>query len=1023
MKRFRIFTIVLLAFCLGLPSAWAQNTSTQGKEFWLAFMHNGFKDHANGGWVTNQVLISAKRDCTGHVTNPLTGWSQEFSVRANNITTIEIPETQGYHNGSQHEVLLQKGIKVTATDTISVYCTNIAHVSFDASFVLPIESLGDEYIIQSYDQSTDGGNYYVDDNETTCFLIVATEDNTEVEITPTVNTLGGHTANQPFTITMNAGETYQVRSIRYGNERDLSGTHILAADCKRIAVFNGNTITCIPIDQGNGYDHVFEQAMPLRSWGKNFVVTSSHNRNRDFIKITSSANFNLVTMNGETLVTLREGQSYTFPMLESEGSCYLQTSQPSAVYLYNNSSYDQNFLGGFGDPSMVWIAPVEQRINEVTFSTFDHPNINIETHSVNIIVNTEDISNVYLDEQQVSPLLFRRVNGNNDYSYARLDISHGVHQITCENGFNAHVYGFGDAKGYAYLVGSNAKDLSSHLTINDEAVLPNESFPFCVDHEVTFNAEVNYSQYNLLWNFGDGTTSTDNPARHTYHDRRLYNASLAISTNEGGCTGTAGDTTFFYIDATQQYVVLSDETCEGELYSGHGFNNVRINNDTILARLEDNPIHNECQDSVLLYITAHPSYHIPIDDSRCWQGQPGIYDGYGFSFAYDHPGTYNQQLNLQTIHGCDSILNLHLIIDEQITHEFNHHECSGSYVWDGRLYSDPGDYEYTYVTLGGCDSIVTMHLTMGLPDYNSFDTITCGAFHWNGQAYTNSGTYTYEYTNSSGCPSVDTLHLTISGDVEGTTLAIDTCNSYTWFGTDYTSSGRYKKTLSTSLGCDSTVYLQLELGYTPNPTEIYPADPENTAPHWVITATEFQINSYDFQVWELGTAEWTEPIEWQFVKKLDNNVWVEDTDIQWILVPDSTTSPLGKKVRMFVLDYVEDTVWLAATVKNDCGEITRRNWFVSSFYGMEENVSTTTATFDIIPNPNTGQMTLNFEHWGGLVEVSVYDMHGTMVDRLQVESEGILSMPYQLSDKHAGIYCFVATGRNGTITKKVTITH
>jgi hypothetical protein len=213
------------------------------------------------------------------------------------------------------------------------------------------------------------------------------------------------------------------------------------------------------------------------------------------------------------------------------------------------------------------------------------------------------------------------------------------------------------------------------------------------------------------------------------------------------------------------------------------------------------------------------------------------------------------------------------------------------------------------------------------------------------------------------------------------------------------------------------------LGYTPNPTEIYPADPENTAPHWVITATEFQINSYDFQVWELGTAEWTEPIEWQFVKKLDNNVWVEDTDIQWILVPDSTTSPLGKKVRMFVLDYVEDTVWLAATVKNDCGEITRRNWFVSSFYGMEENVSTTTATFDIIPNPNTGQMTLNFEHWVGLVEVSVYDMHGTMIDRLQVESEGILSMPYQLSDKHAGIYCFVATGRNGTITKKVTITH
>ena len=43
----------------------AQNTSTQGKEFWLSFMHNGFRDHTEGGWVINQVLISAKRDCSG----------------------------------------------------------------------------------------------------------------------------------------------------------------------------------------------------------------------------------------------------------------------------------------------------------------------------------------------------------------------------------------------------------------------------------------------------------------------------------------------------------------------------------------------------------------------------------------------------------------------------------------------------------------------------------------------------------------------------------------------------------------------------------------------------------------------------------------------------------------------------------------------------------------------------------------------------------------------------------------------
>ena len=283
MKPARALLLLFFAALVAFPASFAQSTSTQGKEFWLSFMHNGFRDHTSGGWVINQVLISAKHDCTGTVLNPLTGWSQSFTVSANNIATVEIPEEQGYHNGSQHERIFEKGIKVTASDTVSVYCTNIAHVSFDASFVLPVESLGDEYIIQCGEQSRPGHQPYVWNNETTAIVIVATEDDTEIDITPTVNTLGGHPANRTFSITMYAGETYHLRSERITDRPiDLSGTRIRAHNCKRIAVFNGNTITCVPTNAGNGYDHVFEQAMPLRSWGKNFIVTTSKNRNRAY---------------------------------------------------------------------------------------------------------------------------------------------------------------------------------------------------------------------------------------------------------------------------------------------------------------------------------------------------------------------------------------------------------------------------------------------------------------------------------------------------------------------------------------------------------------------------------------------------------------------------------------------------------------------------------------------------------------------------------------------------------------------
>ena len=1024
MKRFRYFVIVILISCLGLPTALAQNTSTQGKDFWVSFMGNGFKTrYPTLGdpytWLRIQLIVSAKRDCNCTVSNPNTSYQRSFHVNANSTHLFDnIPWEEAYMDLNEYGRILNKGLHITADDTISVYCANIAEVSFDASYILPSPALGDDYIIQTYDQSSNEGSTSYRAYYTSAFLIVATEEGeTSIDITPKVNTLDGHLAGETYTIVLSQGEAYQVRSHNnYSGSRDLSGTRVTAADCKKIAVFNGNNLTMVPIT-GADSDCIFEQAMPLSAWGKKFVVTASLGRQlNDFVKITSAHNGNEILKNGNYLTTLREGESIVFELQQSEKSCFIEASCSCAVYLYNHSKDpDYYYDDGVGAPSMVWIAPIEQRINEITFSTFNYDseyNTSIDNHYVNIIVNADDIQNVYLDGEQLSPLLFESVNGTSEYLFFRKEITHNSHHLTCANGFNAHVYGFGHAKGYAYMVGSNAKNLSSTLTINNEAVMPGGVYTFCAEKEATFSAEVNYAQYDILWDFGDGTTSTENPVTHTYHERRIYNASLFITTNEGGCTGTTSNTTYFYIDATQQYITESDEVCEGEFYSGHGFNNIHINNDTILARLVDNPIHNECQDSLLVYITAHPNYHIPIDDSRCWQGQPGVYDGYGFSFVYDHPGVYDRQLSLQTTSGCDSILNLHLVVDEQITHEFSHHECSNSYVWDGRVYNSPGDYEYTYTTLGGCDSIVTMHLTMGLPQHTSFDTITCGTFHWNGQDYTTSGTYHQQFTTIDGCDSIVDCHLTLSGNVDGSITDITECDSLQWLGTTYYTTGNYEKTLLTTLGCDSIVHLNLELGYTPTPTEIYPLDPNNTAPHWVITATEFQITSYDFHLWDTNPHCYWDSVTWEFAEPID-----------WVLEPFGNKN---QSCKLYVLNPTEDTVWLEAHVHNRCAPqegVVQRYWLVCSFYGIEEN-GLSSGSFDIIPNPNNGQMMLNFEQMDGHVEVKVYDMRGTLIDHIQTENTTDKhSITYNLNAKASGIYCFVATGRNGTVAKKVIVTH
>lgn len=1015
MKNIRILLSLLLSCCAILPSAFSQDVSTQGTEFWVSFMGNGYKTN-DGNWVLTQVLVSGERDCTGIIENPNTGWSQTFSVRANNITTISDLEAQSYMETSDNEQVLGRGLRIITTDTVSVFCTNIANVSFDASYVLPIQALADDYMIQSYDQSTYiGWSYEFEQFLTSAFLIVATEDETTVDITPTANSFAGlHPEGQEFSITLNAGEVYQFRSTYTNENRDLSGTRVTARDCKKIAVFNGNTLTAIP-NSRSSRDHVFEQAMPMQSWGKNFVVTGSFGRNDDYVKITSSANNNVIRKNGELLTILGAGQSYIFLLSSSEPSCFLESSYPSAVFLYNTSydSYDES-----GDPSMVWIAPVEQRIDEITFTTFNANNVSLDNHYVNIVVRTEDIGGVYLDSEHLSPLAFTRVEGASDYSYTRKLIEHGVHHLQCANGFNAHVYGFGHAKGYAFLVGSKATNLVATISVNDQPMLSNEVYQYCVEEPVTFTADINFQNYQLQWDFGDGQTSTDNPVTHIYHERRIYHPTLVINSESGGCATSTSDTLGLYVDVRQQYIIESDESCFGAYYSGNGFDSILITNDTLLSRLQPNPDFPECYDSLLVYITAWPTFNTSLSDSRCWTGQPAIYNDNGFSFEYTEPGTYVRQRDLESVNGCDSIITLTLTVADQITHEFSEHTCEPVYIWDGRTYDHSGDFVWPYTAPGGCDSIVTLHLTMGSNKYHEFDTITCGPFEWNGEVYTLSGNYTQHFDTPDGCDSTVVCHLIKSGTIDGPWENQTECNQYDWNGTTYLVSGIYSQTFTTSLGCDSIAHLDLTIEHTPTPIIAYTEDPfyQDGDTLAVITNTEFFSFQYDFFVEDsLGHYDEWDSCIWHISKES----WLIDT-----ILPEYHNEKTRHYCRVYVADRVEDPVELSCTIYNHRCEplsIKRKFYLKSSFFDIDEQ-ETGKSQLSVVPNPNSGQMELRFERLTGKVEVKVYDMRGSLIDQFEIYNPLENStLSYRLQHPSAGIYFFVATAREGTLAKKVVI--
>jgi len=498
-KRF----VTLLLFMVGCFATMAQ-TSTQGKEFYFSFMRNGLDVN---GMLEIQVMISAKRSCVGKVcefrADNNEGWSYNFSVEANGVTVVTIPNYGRYvHIEEEEQVANRKSLKLVATDTVSVYISNHAKFSFDASYVLPVESLGSEYIIQNVHQSTDNA---APEMKTSSFLIIALEEGTQVDINPSVLTLGGHEAGQTFSVTLNKGQSYFVRSNYTTPDRDLSGTTIVAHNNKKIAVFNGNTLAKISAPAHElSQDHVFEQAISVEKWGKQFIPTTSQGRTRDIVKVTSSANSDTVWINGDYVTALDFAESYEFSLYDVEGSCFIETTEPSMVYLYNTTGNELEQVGdNVGDPSMVLIPPVEQRIYDITFCTFNNAEAALDNHYVNIVVPNEGVEGVYLDGNVIDVAEFQPIVGNDEFSYVRKEISHGKHQLTCLAGVIAHVYGFARAKGYAYCAGANMITLNTKLYVDD---IPSSFYSdgvwLCVDEEAEFKVQANYNLNKVTWDFG-----------------------------------------------------------------------------------------------------------------------------------------------------------------------------------------------------------------------------------------------------------------------------------------------------------------------------------------------------------------------------------------------------------------------------------------------------------------------------------------------------------------------------------------
>ena len=502
-----ITIIVLLGSVFGVRAQ--GNTTNAGTEFWTAYM-----DHVDGAgnYASQMVLyITSSVNTSGTVTIADNSFTQAFSVTANQVSTVTIPASAFL--GDNQGVSL-KGIHITSLKPVAIYAHIFAQSVSGATLLLPVNAMGKDYYSINYTQIS---NSLTEDGEKkpsySDFAVIATENNTTVEITPSADMLYGGPAGVPFKITLQKGQVFQGLS-----NTDLTGTRIRSisstgSSCTKIAVFSGSSkiqISCNAMATTS--DNLFQQVYPTASWGKNYITAPLSKRNYDIFRvILTNPNTNL-KVNGAQIPGF-EFINNIYYEFTSTAPNVISADQPIQVVQYavtQGSTLDCNKFdnGDIGDPEMIYLTPIEQTIDQVTL--YSTSNFQIFENFINVIIKTAAVKTFTLDGAPYTT--FKPIQSDPTYSYAQISVYSGTHNIKASDGFNAIAYGFGDRESYGYAAGTNLQDLTEYIAL-DNPVTDTIQSNGCSGVNYKVQVTLPYQTTYIKWDFKNGTPvyTDDNP--------------------------------------------------------------------------------------------------------------------------------------------------------------------------------------------------------------------------------------------------------------------------------------------------------------------------------------------------------------------------------------------------------------------------------------------------------------------------------------------------------------------------------
>ncbi|NQV01611.1 MAG: Ig-like domain-containing protein, partial [Bacteroidia bacterium] len=458
---FTLHSLSFLLFILSVftQSGYSQSITSVGTDFWIAFQPN---------WNNNppelRISISSNYSTTGSVYSEFPGVNQDFTVVTGVITEVFVPSGVRQFAGIE-----SKGIRITSEDPISVYGLNRIGASTDAYLALPVNALGTDYRVVSYNASGVGSP--------SRFSVVATEDNTVV-------TMYNAWTNETSVASLNQGETYLSNDNSVVNQ-DITGSRIESNH--PVAVYGSNDCVYVPDPSCQACEHIVEQMFPYFTWGKNFVTvpTAGRDNSGDVFRIMAADDGTAIWINGLNVSTLNAGDYYQTNLT---GYNSITTSNPAMVAQFAKGI---GCTGGItGDPFMMLIPPREQFLTNYTVTNLS----GFYQSWVNVVAPDYALGTIYQDGILIPNSAFTQIPFTTYYG-AQREVTWGSHTFTSENSFGVFVYGWQNADSYGYPGGCS---FSQIVNVNTIILTPDTSYGQLNVTNVCLTATVTDSLSNPL---------------------------------------------------------------------------------------------------------------------------------------------------------------------------------------------------------------------------------------------------------------------------------------------------------------------------------------------------------------------------------------------------------------------------------------------------------------------------------------------------------------------------------------------